>query len=148
MSTYIVIKKSETQTAHISLCDDGIVRVILKRNSEIGSTEAKENYEAFNNLVEGKYFSFLFTTEHSSASYTDEGLKYVKEFGNTAFPKICGAGVAKSLAHKLIANFYTGLLNRAIPHKTFTDYDEAEAWCLKMYKTRQTITIKPNQILF
>ncbi len=146
MVNYIVIKKLETKTAHISLCDDGVVRVILKKNSEIGLNEVKENYEAFNNLVEGKFYSFLYTTENNSVVYTVDGLKYAKEHSNTAFPKLCNAVVVKSLAHKLIANFYCNFLNRVIPHKTFTDYDEAEAWCLKMQTTHQTK--KQTPILF
>ena len=137
MSNYIVIKKTETATAYISLCDDGIVRVSLKKNVEIGLNEEKENYETFNVLVQEKYYSFLYTTENSSTVYTSEGLEYAKKHSNTTFPKLCTAVVAKSLAQKIIANFYTSLLNRTIPHKTFTNYNEAEAWCLKMYKTHQ-----------
>lgn len=147
MSTYIVIKKSETTTAHISLCDDGIVRVILKGNSEIDSNDVKQNYETFSELVEGQHYPFLYTTENNSVVYTGDGLKYAKEHSNTAFPKLCNAVVVKSLAHKLIANFYCNFLNRVIPHKTFTDYDEAEAWCLQMQTIHQTKKTNSDFIL-
>lgn len=59
MSDYVVIKKTETRTAIASLCDDGIVRVLLKKNEEIGADDVKENYAAFKEITEGKYYCFL-----------------------------------------------------------------------------------------
>lgn len=144
MSSYIVIKKSETKTAIITLCNDGIVRALFKKDSEISVEDIKENYKAINEVVKANYFSFLYSTESNNIIYTPEALKYSRENTSTAFPKICVAVVVKSLAHKLIANFLSRLFVRDFPYKTFTIYHEAEEWCLNLYQKHQHNPKKPN----
>lgn len=136
MSNYIVIKKSETQTAHISLCDDGIVRVMLKRKSEVTRSDAEENIKAYNEISEDKKYAFLIYFEDGTVVYTDEARKRAKEL-EPAFDKTCMAVLVKTLGHKLVANFYLNVYKPNFPYKVFNEMDEAEAWCLKMYKMHQ-----------
>jgi len=133
MSNYIVIKKSETLAAKISMCNDGIVRVMFKKNTEIGPAEFKELFEKYNALVEGKSYPYLYTVEDGSVTITNEGRAYSKA-NEYSFPKICNAYVLKSLAHKLVANFYIKFNKPSYPSKVFSNMDEAEAWCLKLLK--------------
>lgn len=87
---------------------------------------------------------FSYVTENNTVVYSTDGLKYAKENAHKAFPKICTAVVVKSLPQRLLANFYTRLLNRGVPHKTFNHYNEAEEWCLIQYKEFQSNKRNPN----
>jgi hypothetical protein len=133
MSNYIVIKKSETPAVEISICSDGIIRVMFKRNTEIGPPEFKELFEKYNSLVEGKSYPYIYFVEDSSVIFTNEGRVYSKEH-EFSFPKICNAYVVTSLAHKLIANFYLKFNKPSYPSKVFTNMKNAEEWCFQQLK--------------
>ncbi len=133
MSNYIVIKKVETDVAHISMCDDAIVRVMFKKNTEIGPPEFKELFEMYNSLVEDKSYPYIYYVEDGSVIFTNEGRVYSKE-NEFSFPKICNAYVAKSLAHKLVANFYLKFNKPTYPSKVFTTMEDAEEWCFQQLK--------------
>jgi len=137
MSNHIVIKKLETKTANISLCDDGIVRVMLKGNSEISKSDTEENIKAYNEISEDKIYAFLIYCEDGMVVYTDEARKRAKEL-ESAFDKTCMAVLVKTLGHKLVANFYLTVYRSNFPYRVFDKMDEAEAWCLRMHKTYQT----------
>ena len=107
MSNYIVIKKTETQTAIISLCSDGIMRAVYKKNSDIGAKEVQQNFDEINALRENKLYSLVYSTEDSTVVVNNEGMKFSEKNSHTMVPKICVAIVVTSLAHKLIANFYS-----------------------------------------
>ena len=143
MPNYNVIKKAETPTAIISLCSDGIMRAVYKKNSEIGPKEMQENIDAFNDLREKNYYPFLYSTEDSSVVINNEGLKYSKENIDEMVPRICVAVFVKSLAHKLIANFYSRFTTQKYPYKVFTNYEAAEEWCLE--QSKRHYTSKPNE---
>ena len=137
MASYIILKTQKTQTMEASLCDDGIVRVLFKKDSEMDVEDVKQNYKVFSDLVDGKYYSFLYSPENNAVSYTDEALTYAKDAANTAFPKICIAVVVKTLAQKLLTNFYIKFFNKPSYRKTFNNYNEAEEWCKNLYKEYQ-----------
>ncbi len=137
MAKYIILKTQETQTIRASLCDDGIVRVVFKKDSEIDLKDVKQNYKACSDLVDGKHYAFLYSPENNAVSYTDEALNYAKDEANSAFPKICIAVVVKTLAQKLLTNFYIKFFNKPSSRKTFNDYSEAEKWCLIQYQEYQ-----------
>lgn len=138
MSNYIILKKAETDTALVSVCNDGIVRVLFKKNAEINPSNVKENIDAYNALVDGEYYTYLFYTEDDFVVYTSEGLKYAGDHSKTGFPKICSAVVVKPLAHKIIANFYIRLhSSKDLPIKVFNKLHEAESWCIAEYQKYQ-----------
>lgn len=128
MSSYIVIKKEETDAAYISMCSDGIIRVLFKRNKEIGPPALKDLFEKFNELVKGERYPFIYFAEDGSVTFTTEGNAYSKQ-NQHMFPKICSAFVTKSLAQRLIANFYLKINKPVNPSKLFKSQDEAENWC-------------------
>lgn len=130
MSSYNIIKKSETKTAIISLCDDGIVRVLFKKKVEIGVNEIKENHEAYNKLVENKMYAFLFWSEDGDVVYTNEAGKYSKLKQDT-YPKICIAVLVKTLGQRLLTNFYLKISRSKVPFMVFNNLKEAEEWCRK-----------------
>lgn len=132
MPPYSILKTKETQTALIDLCSDKIVRVVFKKNMEITPPHVQENFEAYNFLVDGANYAFIYSTEDISVVYTHEGLNYSRQNSHKAFPKICTAVVIGSLAHRLIANFYNSIFNHQFPYKVFDNHKEAETWCLQL----------------
>lgn len=129
MAVYKVTKISETTTTRISLCDDGIVRVMLKKNSEIGFQQAKENIQAYSDIAEGNRYAFIFYCENDNVVYSEEARTYAKS-NEALFPKISMAVLVKTLAHKLVANFYFKFHKPAYPYKVFDKLADAEAWSL------------------
>jgi len=130
MSSYIVIKKEETESAYISMCSDGIIRVLFKRDKEIEPSVLKPLFEKFNEMVEGVSYPFIYFAEDGSVLFTTEGNTYTKQNQN-AFPKTCSAFVTKSLPQRLIANFYLKINKPSHPSKLFKNQDEAEEWCFQ-----------------
>lgn len=144
MSCFSVIKKIETETAQVSLCSDGIIRVMLKKKAEITSPNTEENIKAYIEISEGKKYAFLVYSEDGTVVYTDDARKKAKELEHT-FEKTCMAVLVKTLGHKLIANFYLNFYKPEFPFKVFNKLDEAEAWCLeqneRQVSTKKTLVI-------
>lgn len=136
MSTYHVIKKIETDALEISMCSDDVMRVMFKKNTEIEPPIFKEMFEKFNGMIEGKKYPYIYFVEDSSVVFTNEGREYSKQ-NELAFPKICNAFVVKSLAHKLIANFYLKFNKPVYPSKVFSNMEDAETWCLEQSQKHQ-----------
>lgn len=130
MSSYIVIKKEETESAYISMCSDGIIRVLFKRDKEISPSVLKPLFEKFNEMVQGVSYPFIYFTEDGSVVFTTEGNTYSKQ-NQHVFPKICSAFVTKSLSQRLIANFYLKINKPSNPSRLFKSQDEAEIWCFQ-----------------
>ncbi len=133
MVNYTIIKKASTSAVDILMCSDGIIRVMFKKNTEVTPTVFKEMFEKFNELIEGKKYPFIYYVEDSSVDFTAESREYSKQ-NELSFPKICNAFVVKSIAHKLIANFYIKFNKPTFPSKLFTDFREAERWCKEQAK--------------
>lgn len=130
MSSFKILKTSETQTAEISLCDDHIIRVMLKKGSEIDLLKTRENIQAYINLIDGKKYAYVFYGEDDSVVYTEDARKEAREH-EKMFPKTCVAVIVKTLAHRLIANFYFKIYKPGYPFKVFDKMKDAEAWCLE-----------------
>lgn len=139
MTQFSVIKKAETQIAQVSLCSDGIIRVMIKKQADVDAQQLKILFEVYNQIVEGKAYAYIYYTEDSTTNFTDDGRSYAKneEF---SFPKICNAVVVTKLAHKLIANFYLKFNKPYYPYKVFNDMNEAEKWCLEQIKNHKLHT--------
>ncbi len=105
MPSFSVIKKTETEAAQISLCSDGIVRVMIKKKIEVNAARFEAMFKAYNELVMGEKYAFIYYAEDSTSSVSEDGREYAKK-EEYSFPKICNAVVVPRLAHKLIANFY------------------------------------------
>lgn len=107
------------------------MRVILKKNSEIDLEKSRENIQAYIDMIEDKKFAFLICAEDGSVVYTEEARKSAKE-NEALFDKSCVAVIVKSLAHRLIANFYIKFYKPSYPFKVFEKIEAAEAWCLEI----------------
>lgn len=130
MFSYIIIKKEETNASYISMCSDGIIRVLFKRNQEIDPIVLKELFDKFNEMTDGVSYPYIYSAEDGSVTFTTEGNVYSKQHQHL-FPKICSAFVTKSLAQRLIANFYLKINKPENPSKLFKTLEEAEIWCFE-----------------
>jgi hypothetical protein len=136
MPSFSVTKKAETESAQVSVCSDGIIRVMLKKKKEVNAREFKKLFEVYNELVEGKKYPFIYYAEDSSVIVSDDGRNYAKN-EEYSFPKVCNAVIVTNLAHKLLANFYFKFNRPHYPFKVFNKMDEAEKWCLEEFKKIQ-----------
>ena len=136
MSNYIVIKKVETSATEISICSDGVIRIMYKKNKEIDPSVLKDLIENYNKLVEGKKYPCMHYTEDNSVTFSNDVRDYFKQ-NERSFPKICDAFIVKSLAQKLLANFYLKFNKPVHPSKVFNSVYEAKTWCLQQTHKHQ-----------
>lgn len=132
MPCFSVIKKTETDAAQISVCSDGIIRVMIKKNTEVNAERFKTLFEVYNELVQGQKHPFIYYAEDSTSTVSEEGRAFAKK-EEYSFPKVCNAVVVTRLAHKLLANFYFKFNKPNYPFKVFDKMDDAEQWCLEEY---------------
>ena len=130
MSNRMILKTIETLTMKASLSSDDIVRVMLKKNSEIDSDATLKNIKAYIELTNNNKYAFIIFAEDSSVVYTEDARKNAK-INEQLFEKVCIAVIVKTLAHRLITNFYFKFYKPGYPFKVFTNVNEAEDWCLK-----------------
>lgn len=132
MSCFSVIKKMETEAAQVSLCSDGIIRVMIKKNTEVNASHFEKLFTLYNEMVLGEPHPFIYYAEDSSSTVSEDGRAYAKK-EEFSFPKVCNAIMVTRLAHKLLANFYFKFNKPSYPFKVFTSMGEAEKWCLQEY---------------
>ncbi|MES2565773.1 MAG: hypothetical protein V4565_02835 [Bacteroidota bacterium] len=132
MSNYIVTKKTALEAVEISICSDGIIRVKFRKNSEIIPSILQEMYDKLHQMTDGKKYAYIYYMEDGSVTFTNEGTKYSREHERD-LPKKCNAAIVKSLAHRLLGNFY---LKKKLhyPSKLFKTMEEAEEWCYQYIK--------------
>ncbi len=136
MSDYIITKKSETDTAQIEMCSDGIIRVMLKGKRELNGKAFEAIFALYNDLVKGEPHAYIYYAEDNSVIVTEDGRRFAKD-KEYSFPKICNAIVVNNLAHKLLANFYLRFNKPFYPFKVFSKMEEAEKWCLQQILKRK-----------
>lgn len=132
MPHYHVTKKTETATACILLCDDNIMRVQFKKDTEITALHLEENFNAYKAMVGAHKYPYIYYAEDGSVMYTESARAYSREHEDD-FPKLCIAVVVKTLAHKLIANFYLKFNKPGCLFKVFDKMEVAETWCQQQY---------------
>ncbi len=133
MHSYTVLKKAETQSALIEVCSDKIVRVLFKKEVEINARELKNLFDNYNDMTEGVDFAFIYHSEDGTANLNGEAKKFAKLNPNY-FHKSCVAVVVKSLAQRIMANFYLKTVRSGTPYQVFNTIIEAEKWCLDLLK--------------
>ncbi|MBL4752676.1 MAG: hypothetical protein JKY52_03610 [Flavobacteriales bacterium] len=118
------------RTASIYLRDDDIVCIRLKDNADIVLKDSKEMCATVKSLSGGEKKPVLVLTG-SGGTITDEVRKFSAS-KEAADASLAEAIVAKSLAHKLAANFLIKFIDMGRPMKLFTNEEEAVLWLNKM----------------
>ncbi|MBS1635543.1 MAG: hypothetical protein JST26_06430 [Bacteroidetes bacterium] len=117
------------------------MRVQFKTGAEISAKDLEENFTAYNKLTGDDKYPFIYFAEDGSTIYTEDARQYSRD-NEDGFPKLCIAVVVKTLAHKLVANFYLRFNRPKCLFKVFDDMDAAEAWCKEQYE----IAIKQESV--
>lgn len=122
------LNSNQIQLSHskIELRDDGILILYANENHVYSIEDTKENVEAFGKLsgnkkvpvlIVGGNFSTL-APETRAFLASEESLKYSK----------AEAFLLKSLAQKILINFYIKFDKPLVPTKVFTKEEEAVKW--------------------
>jgi hypothetical protein len=136
MSPYSVLRSAETKSAKIEVCDDTIVRVLFKKESEIDARELKNLFDTYNDLTGGKPFAYIYHAEDGTANLDGEAKKFGRLNPNY-FQKVCVAVVVKSLAQRIMADFYLKIMYSKTPYKVFNSLEDAEKWCHGMLQKKE-----------
>jgi Zn-dependent peptidase ImmA (M78 family) len=116
----------------IQFRDDGIVQVDFADELLLDVAECKELLSTYNEVLSNKKVPILHvlgkymnvTKEARDYSATEEGLKF----------SLAEAYVLKSLAHKILANFYIKFNKPKVPTQFFTTEEDATVWLLTFVK--------------
>ena len=122
----IFIKTIDLGYSVVQLRSDGIVQVDCDDNLDIDVKESTEIVNAIGHLTEGKKALVLNiagtnTTATGAArnhSASEDGVKYT----------LADAFVTKSLAQKLLGNFYLNFHKPGVPTRIFDDVEKATEW--------------------
>lgn len=94
MLNYTIIKKDEVPFATICLCSDEIVRIFITKPVDVTPTHLQTLFKAYNALVEGVTYPFMYVIESDSVMVDADSRAYFRS-NEGAFPKTCIAVVAK-----------------------------------------------------
>lgn len=118
----------EIKEAVILLRTDGIIQITYREGIEIDVGLQMRMYELFNGICCGKKRPFLFAAL-DGVSVTPEARDNAIKM-ETIFPGSATAVLAKTLAYKLIANFYLKVNRPKTPYRVFNDEKKAIEWLL------------------
>lgn len=120
------IHKIELSHSTVELRNDGIVEVFFKEKVVIDLNVAHDITAVYDQLLENKKYPLLHivgnyvqaTEEARVYGASAKGLKY----------SLAEAYVIRSLAQKILANFYMKVNKPSVPTRFFGSKKEAEAW--------------------
>lgn len=126
-----IIKPKKVDIGHssIELRPDGLVEITFRESSLIGLQECLDIMDVYEQILEKRKYPLL----HLAKDYvqvneeariygsSEDGLRY----------SAAEAFVIKSLAHKLLANFYLKVNRPSVPTKFFSNKEDAELWLKK-----------------
>jgi hypothetical protein len=124
-----LIQKIELPESIIGLRKDGILHVYIKPHIEITIDYQLRQLEVFNQITGGKPHPAIY----EAGEYVTVGSE-ARDHAITLeskTPTLCKVVYVKSLAHKIIAEFYYKFNKPRQPYKVFSDFDAGIQWLLK-----------------
>ena len=131
---------TETDDAIYTEREDGIICVHFKEGLEITPEVQDRLFKIYNEICQGERRPFLFTAEEY-VSVTKEGREYATEMVHL-FPRSASAVLVKSVAYKIVANFYLRVNKPKSPYKVFSDEEKAIKWLQGFFSKKLT----PHQL--
>lgn len=125
LSSMIATEKIETSVADV-FYDDGIMHICFKKDSIVELEHIEEIIEVRRGLQQGERTLTLVDTGKLWRVEKDARQKAASS--NMINQNIALAIIAKTLANRLIANFYMKVDKPNVPTKMFNNYEEAKAW--------------------
>jgi hypothetical protein len=122
------IEEKKLRICELCLREDGVLRIYIKAGEIFNLDDAKELIAAGKELGRGKPVRNLIVLgEHATADPEAREYAATKE---AAKYRRADAFVIKSLAQRIVANFYLKFNKPFTPTKVFSSEDCAEAWLM------------------
>ncbi|MCF8258124.1 MAG: hypothetical protein K9J06_11240 [Flavobacteriales bacterium] len=124
----------QTSIGEVSLLEHGLIYTRAFKNTEVGLSAAQEYHEAVAYLCEdGPHCSIL---DISGVTYlSKEAREWMSETSSVWGRTISAAIIADSFTAKTIGNLFIKLSRPSYPVRIFEDFDSAEIWAKKNFKT-------------
>ncbi len=119
-------QQTETRTVTLSVREDGIVHVLLKKNADITLEDAMENHRATMQLVGDREHAVL-VDSRPARSISREARTYFAD-REVRRKALAQAIVIDSGVSRVMGNFFLGLNRPPFPVKLFTAEEEAAQW--------------------
>lgn len=99
---------------------------------EFDLDDAKRHTETIKTLGGGKPVHLVLDFRNGDAAFTNDARAYFAQSQEHAALRMSQALVLKSLAHKIVANFYLKFNKPSCPAAVFSDPEEAVKWIVSM----------------
>ena len=116
----------ETDTAYISLINDSIIRLEVKDHAHLQCDNLEKNYNAYNDLLEGRKAPFLIIV-NDTATISTEGREEFNRKGMREL-RMADALIIKSPTTMLLVNSQVNFVKPIIPLRAFLNEAEGLAW--------------------
>lgn len=127
-----IVKEVYTSTIRLRLLKNSIIHYTFLENADLDLEEAIHNHEVYNNFKTGVH-PLLVDSENGFVTPSRKYADYIKS-REPFTPLIGRAIVSDSLAHKLLLSVYYKVTDTLYPIKIFSNYEDAQAWLLKLLK--------------
>jgi hypothetical protein len=123
------IDSIEISSAVFTMLENNIVWVQYKFvEEEFDLPDAILHTDTLRSLGKGKPVHLVLDFRKGDASFTNEARAYFAQDARHATLRLSQALVLKSLAHKIVANFYLKFNKPTCPAAVFSDPEEAVKW--------------------
>lgn len=134
-----LIQKIELPESIIGLRKDGILHFYYKPNVEITIEYQLRQLEVMLQIAGDQKYPALYEAGEYVTVSTEARENAIKIESQT--PILCKVVYVRSLAHKIIAEFYYKFNKPKQPYKVFSDFDEGIQW---LHETRREIDASSN----
>lgn len=119
-------KEVETRISHISLEVDGILRVRIKDIGVVKEADVIESFDIYRKWGCDKKKVLQIMYGNNFFSMDSAGQKYAAKHGNEIF--LASAMVHKSIAIRVLFNFFIRFFRTDVPMRIFSDEKSAVQW--------------------
>jgi hypothetical protein len=129
-----LVQKIELAESIIGLRKDGILHVYFRPHAEITVEYQLQQLEVLMQITGGKKHPAIYEADEYvtvGSAARDHAIEL-----ESRMPILCNVVFVKSLAHKIISEFYYKFNKPKKPYKVFSDFEEGIAW---LNKTRREL---------
>ena len=130
-----LVQKTELPESIIGLRKDGVVHVYIKPHTEITAEYQERQLEVLKKITGGRKHPAIYEAgeDVTVGSEARDNAKRLEE----QTPTLCKVVYVRTLAHRLIAEFYYKFNKPEQPYKVFSDFNEGIRWLIKSSKELQ-----------
>jgi hypothetical protein len=121
-----IIKEKESESHIVSICEDGIARILIKEHVEVDVIHVKEIVNSLEELGGGTKFPLLILTPVFTLP-TPDAREYIASAASNPYAS-AEAYIIRSLPQKLVGNVFLSFNKPSRPTRLFSDEAKAEEW--------------------